>query len=202
MELTLLREQDATTLWDFETQHRTYFESWIRPRPETFYTPHGFDTALQAALLEQATGHAFHYLAWVGGELVGRISLLQVQRHPVPSATLHYRIAPQHSGQGLASQAVQLVMQKAFHTHGLQRLDASAHPDNPASVRVLLKNGFQPHGHSLARPQLHRQWLDWQYFEACAPAAPVHRSDAGDGTRTRTALARSRQHSGTMPRKK
>jgi hypothetical protein len=60
MELTLLREQDATTLWAFENQHRLYFENWINPRADSFYTPEGFDQALQTALRQQAADQAFH----------------------------------------------------------------------------------------------------------------------------------------------
>ena len=168
MELTLLREQDAQALWVFETTHRQYFESWINARPETFYTPEGFDHALQTALLQQAADQAFHYLIWLGGELVGRINLTQVRRAHFQSACLGYRIAPTHSGQGLASDAVQAVMQKAFHIHGLKRLEATARPENPASIRVLVKNGFHQFGHSRSSLELHRQWFDLLYFEAHA----------------------------------
>lgn len=177
VELILLRAQDAHPLWVFETTHRAYFESWVNPRPDNFYTPVGFDHALQAALQLQATGQAFHYLIWLGGELAGRINLTQVRPAPYHSASLGYRIAPTHSGQGLASAAVQAVMHKAFQVHGLQRLEATARPENPASIRVLEKNGFHRFGHSRCSIQLHRQWFDLLYFEAHAqpqaPAAPV-----------------------------
>lgn len=169
MELILLRAQDASPLWAFETAHRQYFESWINARDASFYTPEGFDQALQTALRSQANDQAYHYVIWEGGELVGRINLTQVKRQHFHSASLGYRIAPTHGGQGLASEAVAAVMQKAFHTHGLQRLEATARPENPASVRVLLKNGFQQFGHSRCSLQLHRQWFDLLYFEAHAP---------------------------------
>lgn len=168
MELTLLRKQDASQLWAFETQHRAYFESWINARASDFYTPEGFDRALQTALQQQAAEQAFHYLIWQGGELAGRINLTQVRQAHFHSATLGYRIAPSHSGQGLASEAVRAVMQQAFHTHGLQRLEATARPENPASIRVLEKNGFQQFGHSRCSVMLHRQWFDLLYFEAHA----------------------------------
>lgn len=168
MELTLLRATDASALWAFENAHRQYFETWINARPSTFYTPEGFDLTLQTALLEQSADHAFHYLIWEQGALVGRINLTQVRRAHFQSASLGYRIAPSHSGQGLASDAVAAVMHQAFHHHGLQRLEATARPENPASIRVLLKNGFRQFGHSQSSIQLHRQWFDLLYFEAHA----------------------------------
>ena len=177
MELTLLCLRDATPLWAFENQHRTYFESWLNQRPETFYTPQGFEQAMLTALQDQAKGTAFHYLIRLGGELVGRINLTQVRHTNFHSATLGYRIAPTHSGQGIATEAVRQVMEKAFHAHHLQRLEATARPENPASIRVLLKNGFHQFGHSKCSLHLHRQWFDLLYFEAHAtdshPAPPL-----------------------------
>ena len=169
MQLQLLTESDAATLWAFETQHRNYFESWINARSGSFYTPEGFAQALQTALLQQAAHQAYHYLIWQDTQLVGRINLTQVRQQNYHSASLGYRIAPTHSGQGLASQALQQVMQKAFQVHQLKRLEATARPENPASIRVLLKNGFQQFGHSRCSLQLHRQWFDLLYFEAHAP---------------------------------
>lgn len=152
------------------TSTALFFEAWISARPDTFYTPEGFDQALQLGLQQQAAGQAYHYLIWQSDSLAGRISLTQVRQTPCVSATVSYRIAPSFAGHGLASEAVRLVMEKAFHAHHLQRLEATARPDHPAAMRVLLKNGFQQFGHSHCSLQLHRQWLDLLYFEAHAPA--------------------------------
>lgn len=168
MELSLLRNQDANAVWAFETAHRQDFESWINARPDSYYTPDGFDLALQTALLQQSADQAYHYLIWEGDTLVGRINLTQVRRAHYQSASVGYRIAPLHRGHGLASDALQAIMHKAFHNLGLQRLEATARPENPASIRVLVKNGFQQFGHSRASLQLHRQWFDLLYFEAHA----------------------------------
>lgn len=169
MKLTLLREQDANALWAFENLHRSYFESWINARKASFYTPLGFDQALQTALLQQAADQACHYLIWQGEELAGRINLTGIQRQHFHSASLGYRIAPNYSGLGLATEAVRQIMEKAFQLHHLQRLQATARPENPASIRVLLKNGFHQFGHSKCSIELHRQWFDLLYFEAHSP---------------------------------
>lgn len=173
MELTLLQAADAATLLAFETQHRDAFERWMDPRPESFYTPEGFAQTLQAALQQQAAGLAWHYLIWCDGVLAGRISLTHVQRTPAAQATLSYRIAPGYDGHGLATEAVAMVMQKAFHVHHLQRLTAPVRPQNKAAVQVLLKNSFHPHGHATTQPQLHRQWLDVLHYEATLPVQRV-----------------------------
>lgn len=172
MQLTLLQAHDASAIWQFETQHRQDFESWINARPDSYYTPQGFDMALQSNLVLQAAQQAYHYLIWEADELVGRINLTQVRHAHFHSANVGYRIAPEHRGNGVASDAVKAVMQKAFQHHQLLRLEATARPENPASIRVLLKNGFQQFGHSRASLQLHRQWFDLLYFEAHAVTPP------------------------------
>ena len=176
MELKLLSEHDADAVWNFETQHRQDFESWINARPDSYYTPQGFEMALQTSLLMQSAQHAYHYLIWEGDALLGRINLTQVRHAHFQSASVGYRIAPEHRGNGVASDAVHAVMQKAFQDHHLLRLEATARPENPASIRVLLKNGFHQFGHSRASLQLHRQWFDLLYFEAHAvpPMAVQH----------------------------
>lgn len=166
MELTLLQASDAPTVLAFETQHRSYFERWIEPRTASFFTPQGFERALQAALQMQSLDQAWHYLIWQDATLAGRASLTQVQ--PRYSATLGYRIAPSYAGHGLATQAVAAVLQQAFQAHHLQRLTACARPENRAAIQVLLKNGFQPCGHSNTHPSLHRPWLDVMHFECTA----------------------------------
>ena len=43
---------------------------------------------------------------------------------------------------GYASEAVKLVLEKAFTTYGLHKIIAGTARDNLASQKVLLKNGF------------------------------------------------------------
>ena len=52
------------------------------------------------------------------GEIVGRINLVTVQRGPVQSAEIGYRIGEQYSGRGYATQAVGLVVREAFERVG------------------------------------------------------------------------------------
>lgn len=175
MELRLLSDVDALTLWDFELAHRAYFEQWVNARGDAFYTADGFAAALRSALAQQAKGDAFHYLVWEAGALAGRVNLTQVRRGAFQSASLGYRLAPTHGGQGLTSRVVADVVKKAFQHHQLQRLEATARPENPASVRILQKNGFQQFGHGRRCIQLQGQWFDLLYFEAhaqplCSPA--------------------------------
>lgn len=49
-------------------------------------------------------------------------------------------------GRGVASHAIRLFSQWSFSRLGMERLQALVHPDNPSSMRVLLRAGFQVEG--------------------------------------------------------
>ncbi|MFK0263586.1 GNAT family N-acetyltransferase [Streptomyces angustmyceticus] len=73
------------------------------------------------------------------GEMIGLISL---RRRSPSMGTLSYILREDTWGNGYATQAARLVVDFAFTTAGLERLEAMHHPDNPASGRVLAKVGF------------------------------------------------------------
>lgn len=137
-ELQLLRPDHASALLAFERENRAYFAASVPDRGDEFFTE--FD-ARYAQLLEwQAAGTDFpHVLVAEGGEVVGRVNLIEVEEG---SAELGYRIARKATGQGLATAAVREVCELAAREYGLTRLRARVTLDNPASSKVLERNGF------------------------------------------------------------
>lgn len=76
------------------------------------------------------------------GAVVGGIGLelgTDVNRH---TAEVGYWLGPSHWGQGLASAAVATFLPWASEAFGLQRFIGHVFSSNPASMRVLEKNGF------------------------------------------------------------
>jgi ribosomal-protein-alanine N-acetyltransferase len=137
-ELQLVRLDHAPALLVFERENRAYFAASIPDRGDEFFAE--FD-ARHVQLLEwQATGaNYFHVLVAEGGEIVGRVNLIEVADG---SAELGYRIAQKAAGQGLATAAVREVRELAATQYGLARLRAKVTMDNPASHKVLERNGF------------------------------------------------------------
>jgi len=56
---------------------------------------------------------------------------------------LGFRLAQEHWGRGLATEAASAWVNVAFDGLHMRRLGAFAHPKNAASIRVLQKLGFQ-----------------------------------------------------------
>jgi ribosomal-protein-alanine N-acetyltransferase len=137
-ELQLIRLDHAPALLVFERENRAYFAASVPDRGDEFFAE--FD-ARYAQLLEwQAAGTDYlHVLVAEDGEVVGRVNLIDVADG---SAELGYRIAQKAAGQGLATAAVREVRELAATKYGLATLRARATRDNPASRRVLERNGF------------------------------------------------------------
>jgi ribosomal-protein-alanine N-acetyltransferase len=137
-DLQLVRLDHAPALLAFERENRAYFAASIPDRGDAFFAE--FDTR-HAQLLESQTAGTgyFHLLVAEGGEVVGRVNLVDVADG---AAELGYRIAQKVAGQGLATAAVRKVRELAATAYGLTKLRARVTLDNPASRKVLEHNGF------------------------------------------------------------
>lgn len=78
-------------------------------------------------------------------EMVGLVDLrITSARHR--SAELGFGLRKEARGQGLATEAAQLVVDFGFRVLGLHRITAGHHPDNLASGRLLERLGLQREG--------------------------------------------------------
>ena len=80
------------------------------------------------------------------GELAGMLGLTPGVGAEAGDFNLGYWLGRQYWGQGLASRAVSAACRWAFEQAGARRVSASVFAWNPASIRVLEKNGFQYEG--------------------------------------------------------
>lgn len=140
--IQLLRPDHAPALLAFERENRAYFSAAVPDRGDDFFAE--FDARFAQLLAYQADGTDYlHVLVTEGGEVVGRVNLIEVAQG---SAELGYRIAQNAAGQGLATQAVREVRELAATEYGLTRLRAKVTVDNPASRTVLEHNDFVADG--------------------------------------------------------
>jgi RimJ/RimL family protein N-acetyltransferase len=89
--------------------------------------------------------------------IIGTISLPHVDRQGL-KAEIGYTLAVNYWGQGLATEAVKIIVDYCFTDLGLWRLEAYLLPENVASVRVLEKNGFRCEGFCRQFTQIRRRW--------------------------------------------
>lgn len=164
---------DATALLDFELANRTYFEARINARPANFYNYETVRYSIEEASQHRILGTGYQYLIKSSGEILGRINLSGVVKRYYNKATLGYRIAECHAGKGVASQAVNLLLNEAFDSLGLWRIEAQVREENTGSIRVLEKNGFSVFGCAKQAMYFNDTWGDLLHFECRSPHGPT-----------------------------
>lgn len=80
---------------------------------------------------------------FVDDEFAGLISLHHIEQD---HCSLGYSLLPTYWKQGIATEAAERMIQIAFQTLNLHRIQAITHPDNIASIRVLERLRFHPEG--------------------------------------------------------
>ena len=167
--LELLSEENSIDVYSFEKENREYFEQSLPPRPANYFDLEGFKEITRELLTEQTNRDVYmHLIRDSQGAMVGRINL-SVLENDQKTAELGYRIGENYTNLGYASEAVKLVLDKAFHTYGLNKIVAGTATDNLASKRVLLKNGFTFSKIIENDLQIHNEWIHTAVFEITIP---------------------------------
>lgn len=76
--------------------------------------------------------------------MIGAIGVYITAKHR--RAEICYDLGRDYWGQGIISRAIQAIKNYLFSKRNIQRLEAITLADNPASIKVLEKNGFQHEG--------------------------------------------------------
>ena len=140
--LELMSEENSIDVYSFEKENREYFERSLPPRSAQYFDSESFKEITRELLREQENHDVYmHLIRDAQGIMVGRINLSVLEKDR-KTAELGYRIGENVTNLGYASEAVKLVLEKAFTTYGLHKIIAGTAGDNLASQKVLLKNGF------------------------------------------------------------
>ncbi len=163
--LELLSEENSLDIYFFEKENREYFEQNLPPRPANYFDLEGFKEITRELLREQENHDVYmHLIRDTQGVMVGRINLSVLENNR-KTAELGYRIGENVTNLGYASEAVKLVLEKAFTTYGFNRIIAGTAIGNLASQRVLLKNGFTFSRVIENDLQIHNEWVHTAVFE-------------------------------------
>jgi ribosomal-protein-alanine N-acetyltransferase len=159
---------DAELLAHLYSRHRSFLEPFEPARPPAFFTIAGQRLRLEERVRQRLTGGSHLFLIVAAGEVVGTISLSNVVGGPFRSGNVGYWVAPDWSGQGIATAALGLAASEAFGSIGLHRLEAGTLLHNVASQRVLEKNGFRRLGVARSYLEIAGRYQDHLLFERTA----------------------------------
>ena len=79
-------------------------------------------------------------------------------------AEVGYVLNKDYWGRGFATEVVATLVKFGFEELGLHRIYGTCGPDNPASSRVLEKNGFKLEGHFREHKHVRGEWRDSLYY--------------------------------------
>ncbi|MBA1287469.1 GNAT family N-acetyltransferase [Pseudomonas japonica] len=135
---------DAEALLAFELENREWFETHIEARPPAFYCLKGVAVQIDAYLsgLAAGTRHPF-VIEGASGLIVGRANLKNIDLS-TKRAEVGYRIAGKMCGRGLATRALEHLIEQARIRWGLRQLVAYVYEANAGSKKVLGRCGFRP----------------------------------------------------------
>ncbi|HZK32364.1 MAG TPA: GNAT family protein [Corynebacterium sp.] len=108
-------------------------------------------------------GAAVPLVIEVDGEFAGQTTIGNIQHGAVSEAWIGYWVHSAHMGRGVATAACALGTDHAFSRIGLHRVTATYLPENPASGKVLLSNGFREEGYLRENLHIDGQWRDHHF---------------------------------------
>lgn len=165
-------DTDAEAIAALRRDSREYLAPWEPDKGEASFTAEGVRAIIESSLERAEAGTALSHVIADDGRIVGGLVFNSIVRGPYfRSCSIGYWVARAEAGRGVATEAVRLAKQVAFEELGLQRVQAEALPDNQASQKVLLRNGFEPIGMAPAYLKIAGRWQDHLLFQVLDPKA-------------------------------
>jgi [ribosomal protein S5]-alanine N-acetyltransferase len=167
-----LSTSDAAALADAYRRNSEHLAPFEPARPKGYLTEEGQSVAIADQLARARQGLTAAWVLVRDDRIVGRITLNNIVRGVLRSASVGYWVDAEHLRRGLATGAVGFACVQA-EDRGLHRVEAGTLLHNTASQRVLERSGFEVYG--LARSYLFigGAWQDHRLFQRILNDDPV-----------------------------
>ncbi len=153
----------ASKVLDFYIENKRFFEPYEPLRQSYFYTKQHQRQLLrwdQQGLAESSMVRFWLYIKENPLKPIGSISLSNIIRGVFQSCNLGYKIDQQYLRQGYMEEALIQVIEYAFLTLDLHRIEANIMPHNTPSLRLVKKLGFHEEGLAKKYLKICGQWED------------------------------------------
>jgi RimJ/RimL family protein N-acetyltransferase len=132
--------------------------------PNTFEATREF---VATVIARPADGDEFGFAITLrdSGRLIGSVGI-GIWSNEHRRGELGYVLHRAYWSQGFATEATRRIVRYGFDEMDLHRIEATCHPDNRGSVRVLEKAGFQFEGRLRGHMQARGQWRDSLLYAA------------------------------------
>jgi ribosomal-protein-alanine N-acetyltransferase len=105
-------------------------------------------------------GGAMPFAIWLRGQFVGQMTLGNIVRRAFCSGYAGYWVDSRVAGRGVTPTALALLVDHAFASGGLHRIEVNIRPENKASRRVVEKLGFREEAYHPRYLHIDGGWRD------------------------------------------
>lgn len=165
---------DAYALLAYELRNRDYFKAFTFYKSNEYYTIENIQIVIERyiRLKNQNEMERFGIFLKSNHALIGMIALNDIMP-PLKSAYVGYQMDQAYTNHGYTTMALALIIDYAFNTLDLHRLEAGVMPANIGSIRVLEKNGFIREGLARKNVKINGQWEDHYLYGLLNPKDEV-----------------------------
>ncbi|HWI55288.1 MAG TPA: GNAT family N-acetyltransferase [Desulfobacteria bacterium] len=160
-----LDESDAGKVLEYFQRNADFLRKWEPIRDAEFYTLDFQAQQLRSERQKVAEGKMFKVWMFAKEDtacerVLGSIALNEIVRGCFHSCFLGYRLDGSEVNKGLMTEGVQQVIDFAFNSLRLHRIEANIIPHNKASLRVVNKLGFYHEGLAKKYLFINGRWED------------------------------------------
>ncbi len=160
LRLRLPETGDHSKWSQLRLESRAFLEPWEPAWADNHLTRDAFfsrvEWAESAAI--QLTGLSFLLERREDNEILGAITLDQIEFGPSKSGKVGYWMGARFTRQGYMKEAIQSLVHHAFTTVGISRIEAACVPDNNPSRRLLENVGFKYEGVAQSYLEVAGRW--------------------------------------------
>ncbi len=144
IELRLLSEQDAPALYYLVNTNRPFLRAWL---PWIDFTQSVEDEAafIRNVQIQHRDNNGFGCSIWYRGRVTGTIGYHTIDWSN-RKVEIGYWIAPQFQGQGIMTRSCKALVDYAFDTLGLNKVEIRCATGNTRSCAIPQRLGFQQEG--------------------------------------------------------
>jgi ribosomal-protein-alanine N-acetyltransferase len=161
--LCTLVDSDYTAWLEVRNRCRDWLVPW-EPRskgaPQPVEDHASFTARCGMRERERQLGSGFGFGVFHEGRFAGEVTLSSILRGPFQNGSIGYWIDKDVAGEGLIPESVVVVLQFAFETLRLHRIEVAIIPRNSASRRVAEKLDLRNEGVALGFLEINGEWED------------------------------------------
>jgi [ribosomal protein S5]-alanine N-acetyltransferase len=160
------QREDFKAWATLRTTSRAFLQPWEPLWPEDDLTARAFRRRITRYHAEIGKDEAYPFFIFSadGQDLLGGLNLTNVRRGAASMASLGYWMGQSRAGQGLMTEAVNLIIPFAATRLRLRRIEAACVPENRVSIRLLEKAAFVQEGYARQYLAINGAWRDHLLF--------------------------------------